>query len=56
MLPLLFSIGLLATFTFLTAAWLWFQASGGRVRRVHMQDVIDGPDIARLRAAGHGAP
>jgi hypothetical protein len=43
-----FGAELLATFTALGAAWLWFHASGGRVRRVHTRDLIDGGDINRL--------
>ncbi|MFZ6765141.1 hypothetical protein [Pseudoroseomonas sp. WGS1072] len=48
MASLTFGAELLATFTALGAAWLWFQASGGRVRRVHTRDLIDGGDLNRL--------
>ncbi|MBO1077119.1 hypothetical protein [Roseomonas marmotae] len=51
MATIIFGIELLATFTALAAAWLWFHASGGRVRRVHTRDLIDGGDINRLVVA-----
>jgi hypothetical protein len=51
MASLTIGVELLATFTALGAAWLWFHASGGRVRRVHTRDLIDGGDINRLVVA-----
>jgi hypothetical protein len=35
----------------LAAAWLWFQASGGRLRRVSRREEIDAADLNRIVVA-----